>query len=82
MMKAEPQSALLQPAGDVGVPARPAAGPRATPTATAAALAGTLGLAAGSWVIAIWQMNGMDMGTQTRLGSFGAFIAVWWRWAP
>ena len=50
---------------------------RATPAATAAALAGTLGLAAACWVIAVWQMNGMDMGTATQLGSFGAFIAVW-----
>ncbi len=43
----------------------------------AAALAMTLGLAAGCWVIALWQMNGMDMGAATRLGSFGFFIAVW-----
>ena len=26
---------------------------------------------------AVWQMNGMDMGTATQLGSFGFFIAVW-----
>ncbi len=45
--------------------------------ATAAALAATLGLAAASWVIAVRQMNGMDMGVATRLGSFGSFIAVW-----
>jgi predicted metal-binding membrane protein len=45
--------------------------------AMAAALAATLGLAAAGWVIAVWQMNGMDMGTATQLGSFGAFIAVW-----
>jgi len=45
--------------------------------ATAAALAATLGLAAASWVIAVWQMRGMDMGTATQLGPFGAFIAVW-----
>ena len=44
---------------------------------TAAVLAGTLGLAAACWVIAVWRMNGMDMGTATPLGSFGAFIAVW-----
>ena len=47
-------------------------------TATlAAALAATLGLAAACWVIAVRQMNGMDMGTATQLGSFGFFIAVW-----
>ncbi len=51
----------------------------ATPrtAATAAVLAATLGLAAASWVIAVRQMNGMDMGVATRLGSFGSFIAVW-----
>jgi predicted metal-binding membrane protein len=47
-------------------------------TATlAAALAATLGLAAASWGIAVWQMHGMDMGVATRLGSFAFFIAVW-----
>ena len=49
----------------------------AATTATAAALAATLGLAAGSWVIAVRQMNGMDMGAATRLGSFAFFIALW-----
>ena len=42
-----------------------------------AALTWTLGLAAASWVVAIWQMHGMDMGVATRLGSFASFIAVW-----
>src|SRR5215470_16709978 len=45
--------------------------------ATAAALPATLGLAAASWGIAVWQMRGMDMGVATRLGSFASFIAVW-----
>jgi predicted metal-binding membrane protein len=45
--------------------------------ATAAALTATLGLAAASWVVAVRQMNGMDMGVATRLGSFAFFIAVW-----
>ena len=45
--------------------------------ALAAVLAATLGLAAASWVIAVWQMRGMDMGVATRLGSFAFFIAVW-----
>ena len=44
---------------------------------TAAVLAATLGLAAASWGIAVWQMHGMDMGVATRLGSFASFIAVW-----
>ena len=55
----------------------PAVAARATPAATAAALTGTVGLAAACWVVAVWQMNGMDMGTATQLGSFGFFIAVW-----
>jgi predicted metal-binding membrane protein len=47
-------------------------------TATkAAALATTIGLAAVSWVVAVRQMHGMDMGVATRLGSFVSFIAVW-----
>ena len=41
------------------------------------ALTATLGLAAASWVVAVWQMNGMDMGVATQLGSFAFFIAVW-----
>ncbi len=76
-MKAEAQNAALPAAGDTGVPALPAVVTRAMPAATAAALTGTLGLAAACWVIAVGQMNGMDMGTATQLGSFGAFIAVW-----
>jgi predicted metal-binding membrane protein len=77
MMELEPQNAPLPAADDTGVPALPAVVARATPTTTAVALTGTLGLAAACWVIAVWQMNGMDMGTATQLGSFGFFIAVW-----
>ena len=76
-MKVEPQNAALPAAGGTGVPALPAVVTRATLAATAAALAGTLGLAAACWVIAVWQMHGMDMGSATQLGSFGFFIAVW-----
>jgi predicted metal-binding membrane protein len=46
-------------------------------TTVAAALTATLGLAAASWGVAVWQMRGMDMGVATRLGSFASFIAVW-----
>ena len=53
-----------------GAPGMPAAADRA-------ALAATLGLAAACWVVSVWQMNGMSMGTGTLLGSFGFFIAVW-----
>jgi predicted metal-binding membrane protein len=42
-----------------------------------AAMAATLGLAAASWVVAVWQMHGIDMGVATRLGSFASFIAAW-----
>jgi predicted metal-binding membrane protein len=45
--------------------------------ATAAALTATLGLAAASWVVAVQQMNGMDMGVATQLGSFAFFVALW-----
>jgi predicted metal-binding membrane protein len=43
----------------------------------AAAAALTLGLAAGAWVVAVRQMNGMDMGVATQLGSFGFFVPLW-----
>jgi hypothetical protein len=75
-MNGEPQNAVLPVAGGTGVPALPAVVTRGTAAATAAALAGTLGLAAACWVIAVWQMHGMDMGVATRLGSFASFIAV------
>ncbi len=42
-----------------------------------AVLAATLGLAALAWVVAVRQMNGMDMGVATRLGSFAFFVALW-----
>jgi predicted metal-binding membrane protein len=76
-MNGEPQNAVLPVVGGAGVPALPAVVTRATPAATAAALTGTLGVAAACWVIAVWQMHGMDMGVATRLGSFAFFIAVW-----
>jgi len=44
---------------------------------TAGALTATLALAAGSWAVAVRQMNGMDMGVGTRLGSFAFFVALW-----
>jgi len=49
----------------------------AGPAASAATVAATLGLAAVCWVVSVWQMTGMNMGTATPLGSFGLFIAVW-----
>jgi predicted metal-binding membrane protein len=56
----------------------PTASKTSTKTAaTAAALTATLGLAAAFWVVAVQQMNGMDMGVATQLGSFGFFIALW-----
>src|SRR5229473_5631907 len=50
---------------------------RARTAATAAALTATLGLAAASWVVAVRQMNGMDMGVATELGSSAFFAALW-----
>src|SRR6516162_2857152 len=44
---------------------------------TATALAATIGLAAISWVVAIRQMTGMDIGVATRLGSFASFVVLW-----
>jgi predicted metal-binding membrane protein len=41
------------------------------------ALTGTIGLAVASWVVAVRQMHGMDMGVATRLGSFAFFVALW-----
>jgi len=41
------------------------------------ALSATIGLAAISWVVAIRQMTGMDMGVATRLGSFASFVVLW-----
>lgn len=41
------------------------------------ALAVTLGVAAASWVVAVRQMAGMDMGVGTDLGSFTFFIGLW-----
>jgi predicted metal-binding membrane protein len=41
------------------------------------ALIAMLGLAAAAWVVAVRQMNGMDMGVATRLGSFAFFVALW-----
>jgi predicted metal-binding membrane protein len=49
----------------------------ATTAAAAVALTATIGLAAASWVVAVRQMNGMDMGIATQLGSFAFFMALW-----
>ncbi len=53
----------------------------ATTAGTAAVLTATLGLAAASWVVAVrqmnGQMNGMNMGVATQLGSFAFFMALW-----
>jgi predicted metal-binding membrane protein len=36
-----------------------------------------LGLAAASWIVAVRQMDGMDMGGATELGSFAFFVTQW-----
>jgi hypothetical protein len=45
--------------------------------ARTAALSATLGLAAAFWIVAGRQMDGMDMGVATDLGSFAFFVAAW-----
>jgi len=42
-----------------------------------APLVATLGLAALAWVVTLRQMQGMDMGVATQLGSFAFFVALW-----
>jgi predicted metal-binding membrane protein len=46
-------------------------------TRTTAAALTMLGLAGASWVVAVVQMDGMDMGVATELGSFASFVALW-----
>jgi predicted metal-binding membrane protein len=41
------------------------------------ALMATLGLAATCWVVAVRQMERMDMGVATELGSLAFFVATW-----
>ena len=43
---------------------------------TAAALTATLGLAAAAWVVAVWQMTGMDMGGAGRVLVRGLYIGL------
>src|SRR5262249_30081542 len=50
--------------------------PQLTP-AMGAALAAMLGLAVGSWVVAVRQMSGMDMGVATGLGPFAFSVVLW-----
>lgn len=60
-MHCDTTSPVQQPSSDV--------------SATTVAL--TLLFAAACWVVAVWQMNGMDMGISTRLGPFALFVPVW-----
>jgi predicted metal-binding membrane protein len=46
-------------------------------TLTKVTVASTLGLAAAGWVVAIQQMQGMDMGVATELGSLAFFMGAW-----
>lgn len=43
----------------------------------ALALTVALALAAACWAITAWQMDGMNMGPATTLGSLGSFAALW-----
>jgi predicted metal-binding membrane protein len=49
----------------------------ARPATIAAVLIAMLGVTAACWAVAVGQMEGMDMGTATTLGSFWFFLAVW-----
>jgi predicted metal-binding membrane protein len=44
---------------------------------TAAVLTATLALAGTAWVVTVRQMQGMDMGVATTLGSLRFFVVVW-----
>jgi predicted metal-binding membrane protein len=46
-------------------------------TRTAATPLALLAVAAASWVLAVQQMQGMDMGAATELGSLPSFAATW-----
>ena len=70
-MNIQPESLSSAP------PAPGAAVTRPGTATTAAVLTATLGLAAASWVVTVRQMNGMDMGVATKLGSFAFFAALW-----
>ena len=48
-----------------------------TKAATTGAGLTTLVLAAAAWVVAVRQMNGMDRGVATELGSFASFVGYW-----
>jgi predicted metal-binding membrane protein len=68
----------IQQEPSASAPSAPGSAVTSPGTATAAAaLAATLGLAAASWVVAVRQMNGMDMGVATKLGSLAFFAALW-----
>jgi hypothetical protein len=57
----------------------PIAAPAAVRTAvpvTAATLT-TLAVAAAAWVVALRQLNWMDLSVETELGSFASFVGYW-----
>jgi predicted metal-binding membrane protein len=43
----------------------------------AIAFSTTFGIAAAAWLVVAQRMRGMDMGTETTLGSFPFFIGIW-----
>ena len=64
-------------AGLTGEVEKAAAPMRAADLAAPMALMATLAIAAASWVVAVRQMEGMDMGVATELGSFAFFLVAW-----
>ncbi|HWC39280.1 MAG TPA: DUF2182 domain-containing protein [Acidimicrobiales bacterium] len=55
----------------------PAGLTRSRAATTSVALLATLGVAAVGWVVSIRQMNGMDMGVATGVGSLAFFVPLW-----
>jgi predicted metal-binding membrane protein len=49
----------------------------ASTAATSTTLVTTLALPVGLWLVSVRQMDGMDMGVATELGSFPSFVALW-----
>jgi predicted metal-binding membrane protein len=71
------QQGLAESESPAARPSTRSAAAMSARTAAAAAVLTTLALAAVSWVVTIDRMDGMDMGVDTELGSFGFFIASW-----
>jgi predicted metal-binding membrane protein len=61
----------------LGIPDGRGGQTHATLRVVASAVVATVGVAALCWVVALQQMQGMNMGVSTSLGSLSFFVAVW-----